>query len=426
MKKSIIASMVLGLGLIAPTLSATQLETEASFERQAQAHWWPQLQTIIAALPQMQAQTSLLNQQRYAAEAANQAIYNPELDVSYQNATEDTYGIGLSQTIDWGDKRGSATALAQLSLQQAQLQQQLTQDQLLASALTAIVAQDIATKEYTFAKQQLEHAQKQLEIGRKRVDVGDLPQVALQQLSLELANISAEFALAEQAQLTAMSEVLGLLGQELTLTDFMKEVSVASSQTVDARLPALQVAYLQVRQSRLLQDVVRSTTSVDPTVSVNAEREGSENKFGVGISIPLQIRNSYRAETAASVEAVVLAEQEYLVIERQMQQGYQLFSTSVPKLLARYHDWRELVYRSGSEVASSLGQQWRSGDLATGEYLQSQRQLASSYQVGLQLEQAIYSQWINWMAQSGQLSQWFEQAYGQFQVTASTSSVTRS
>ncbi|MBV7315293.1 TolC family protein [Shewanella sp. NIFS-20-20] len=423
MKPSFFAPLLLGVGLMASCVQGATAEVANVSVSQAQQHWWPQLQSLIGQLPQMQVQASAFKQQQLASSAASQAIYNPELDVSYQNASEDTYGIGLSQTLDWGDKQGSSAALAQLALQQAELEWQMTQDQLLASALQALVAQDIANKEYRFAKQQVEHAGKQLNIGRQRVAAGDLPQVALQQLALELANNSAEFALAEQAQLAANSAVMGLLGQAFTLTDFMQVISMESSQGVDARLPALQAAYLAVRQSRLLQAVVASDTSVDPNISVSAEREGSENKFGIGLSIPLQVRNRYQAEYAQAGEAVIMAEQQYLVTERQLQQDYQLFQASIPNLLARYQDWRELVYRAGSEIASTLAQQWRSGDLATGDYLQSQRQLASSYQVGLQLEQAIYNQWINWMASSGQLTLWFEQIYGQAAITSSSSSV---
>ncbi|MEI6859587.1 MAG: hypothetical protein V5788_07395 [Shewanella sp.] len=37
---------------------------------------------------------------------------------------------------------------------------------------------------------------------------------------------------------------------------------------------------------------VKANTSADPTINLNTEREGKENKLGIGLSIPLPIRNN--------------------------------------------------------------------------------------------------------------------------------------
>ncbi len=61
------------------------------------------------------------------------------------------------------------------------------------------------------------------------------------------------------------------------------------------------------------------------------------------------------------------------------------------------------MFHSGQEAASALGQQWKAGDINTSDYLQSQRQLSSSFLAGLSLETSLYSSWLEWMGASGQL-----------------------
>ncbi|MDQ7073270.1 MAG: TolC family protein [Gammaproteobacteria bacterium] len=45
-------------------------------------------------------------------QASKQAIYNPELELAYENSSANTKTIGISQTLDWGDQQGSRTDLA--------------------------------------------------------------------------------------------------------------------------------------------------------------------------------------------------------------------------------------------------------------------------------------------------------------------------
>ena len=95
-----------------------------------------------------------------------------------------------------------------------------------------------------------------------------------------------------------------------------------------------------------------------------------------------------------------------------MQQQKQ-FSLSLPRLTQRYQDWRELVLTSGGEAAKSLAQQWQTGDINTSDYLQSQRQMSSSYLAGLTLESALYENWLAWMGASGQLESYLNSQLAQ-------------
>ncbi|MGS0730024.1 TolC family protein, partial [Shewanella sp. 0m-11] len=172
---------------------------------------------------------------------------------------------------------------------------------------------------------------------------------------------------------------------------------------VSPELPALKSAYQQVLVAKVAVEQAKADGSADPSISLSAEREGDENKFGVGVSIPLQIRNNYSEAIAVANQGIVIAEQAYLAEERVLLQQQKQFSLSLPRLTERYKDWSDLVLTSGTKAAKSLSQQWQAGDINTSDYLQSQRQMSSSYIAGLTLESALYENWLNWMGVSGQL-----------------------
>ncbi|MFB2668063.1 TolC family protein [Shewanella xiamenensis] len=375
-------------------------ETQTSLNQ-----WLPELLKQINQLPEVQAQIARQQQAELVIAAADRAVYNPELGLNYQNADTDTYSLGLSQTIDWGDKRGVATRLAQLEAQILLADIQLERSQMLAERLLALAEQSQSHKALTFAEQQLRFTQAQLNIAEQRFTAGDLSDVELQLLKLELASNTADYALAEQAALVAEGKVIELLGvDKLKFREFISDIGQFVSMIAPkAELPALTSAHQQVLLAKANAMKVKADTAADPTINLGLEREGSDNKFGVGVAIPLQVRNNYSELQSVADKGIAIAEQSYLARERVLTAKQAQFNNALPRLLARYQDWRERVAASGSKAAKSLSEQWRSGDVSTSEYLQSRRQLAASYLVGLNLETAIYQSWLTWMGDSGQL-----------------------
>jgi len=375
-------------------------ETQVSLDQ-----WLPELLKQINQLPEVQAQIARQQQAELAIAAADRAVYNPELGLNYQNSETDTYTVGLSQTLDWGDKRGVATRLAQLEAQILLADIRLERSQMLAERLLALAEQAQGQKALTFAEQQLRFTQAQLNIAEQRFAAGDLSDVELQLLKLELASNTADYALAEQAALVADGKVIELLGgNNLIFREFIPEISqFASMVSPKTELPALTNAHQQVLLAKANALKVKADTAADPTINLGLEREGTDNKLGIGVAIPLQVRNNYSELQSVADKGIAIAEQNYLARERVLTAKQAQFNNALPRLLARYQDWRERVEASGSKAAKSLSELWRSGDVSTSEYLQSRRQLAASYLVGLNLETAIYQSWLTWMGDSGQL-----------------------
>ena len=63
------------------------------------------MESFLAEHPAAQAAQADLERAEAEARALGQALYNPELEFEYEDATDITKSVGLSQTFDWNGKR---------------------------------------------------------------------------------------------------------------------------------------------------------------------------------------------------------------------------------------------------------------------------------------------------------------------------------
>ncbi|MCE9789188.1 TolC family protein [Shewanella chilikensis] len=407
MLKFIVSMSLLGLGSLAsqPAFAADKPDTSylvGGTESEVSLAWLEQLMQRMKTLPEFQAQEARIREAQYLAKGADRAIYNPELGLSYQNAPEDdTYSLSLSQTIDWGDKRAAASALALTQLMLLESDIAIERSRLYAEVLQALVDQSLAQKKLMFVRAQQNYGEQQLQIARQRAEVGDLSQTELNLMELEQASAISELALAQKALLDADTRILARFGRaELPFGSFADRLELPATEVP---MPTLTSAGLQLELARLQVNQAKAQAAADPNISLNAEREGSDNKLGIGVSVPLQLRNDYSESIKAAMEAVTAASAQYQSIEMALKQQQQQFNYSLPRLKQSWLDWQQQALVAGRQAAELLGQRWRSGDLSTSDYLTSRRQLASSFQAGLELEAALYQSWLEWMGASGQL-----------------------
>ncbi|MGI3003790.1 TolC family protein [Shewanella algae] len=407
MLKFIVSMSLLGLGALASQPAFAAEKPEISYlvggtESEVSLAWLEQLMQRMRTLPEFQAQEARIREAQYLAKGADRAIYNPELGLSYQNAPEDdTYSLSLSQTIDWGDKRAAASALALTQLMLLESDIAIERSRLYAEVLQALVDQSLAKKKLMFVRAQQNYGEQQLQIARQRAEVGDLSQAELNLMELEQASAISELALAQKALLDADTRILARFGRaELPFGSFADRLELPATE---APVPALVSAGLQLELARLQVNQAKAQAAADPNISLNAEREGSDNKLGIGISVPLQLRNDYSESIKAAMEAVTAASAQYQSVEMALKQQALQFNYSLPRLKQSWLDWQQQALVAGRQAAELLGQRWRSGDLSTSDYLTSRRQLASSFQAGLELEAALYQSWLEWMGASGQL-----------------------
>ncbi len=88
--------------------------------------------------PLVQAAKEKLNKASADAKAKGQALYNPEIALDYESNVENTTMIGLSQTIDWSDKRQTFTQIGQHNKSATEAEYNLIRQQIIAEFLSKI------------------------------------------------------------------------------------------------------------------------------------------------------------------------------------------------------------------------------------------------------------------------------------------------
>lgn len=102
-------------------------------------------------------------------------LYNPELETGFEREGDTiNFSIGISQTIDWWDKRETKTQLASFSLIQANKHIDYLVQEKTAQALQALMTWQAAKKQSSIALQQEEQLDTLLELVTKCKQPGDL------------------------------------------------------------------------------------------------------------------------------------------------------------------------------------------------------------------------------------------------------------
>ena len=364
----------------------------------------------LEALPEIQAQQAELELSGLAVITADQALYNPDLSVDVESigasTAKEEYTLGLSQTLDWSDKRGYRTRMAQLAELQAQAQYQQSRNLALARLLTGWVNLSQARTLTRYATEQKQRTQSMLTLAERMVQVGELAPLDRQLLTLELARVTGDHADALQALAQAKAQVKLAGGNpQLALPAWSADITLPSTE-VTPQLPALRGAYQQVLAARAGLDLARTEGKVDPTLSIGAKTDGDDSSLQLGISVPLNIRNRYQGEIAQATQTIVVAETQFLNDSRTLEITLASLAERYQAVSQSHLSWQQLTRDSLQSSQKLMQTLWQGGEMPTSQYLQSQQQLADTRATGAELAAEQSALWIEMMAQRGELEAW--------------------
>jgi len=161
------------------------------------------VRTVLENHPSVLAARSELDVTLARESAADRPLYNPELDVEYEDAGDvTTKTLGLSQSIDWGDKREARTRVAALERERAAAELAGIRQELTAELLNALADYLAAAELVGLAEQRSNLMKRFLELTQQRRQAGDLGQVALDlaRLAYTEANLQRVRVVGAQAQ----------------------------------------------------------------------------------------------------------------------------------------------------------------------------------------------------------------------------------
>lgn len=347
--------------------------------------------------------------------AADQPVYNPELELAGDDEGADrTTTAGLNLTLDLSGKRRVRRDAASARMDQA-------------TAEAKVRRRDFA-KQWFASWAELQTAQQRVRTGERRMGLvsrfADLAQKQfaaddISGLERDLALLARDEAQAEQSQLLAEQaeaqarfRIVGGTPEQLTSLRLPTDIlpPPASLELDIAQLPDWQVAQAAALAAEREVTVARRNRIPDPTVGVRGGRVDygnvRDNVVGVSLNIPLFVRNSYHAEVvAAQADAdVAIAEAQRIQLELTADR-----QRAVDSYAAAQSAWSRWKASRGTDVerrANLLERLWREGELSTTDYLLQLKQTLDTQLAGAELEARLWRSYTDYLAATGQLERW--------------------
>lgn len=346
----------------------------------------------------------------FSADAAEQPIYNPELSTELErDGDENNFLVGVQQTIDWWDKRGAKRQQAKFlrSAAEAQYRKQVLNKT--ADALDALVEWHFANRAAMIAQTQKQQFDTLLELVEKRKQVGDLGSIDAEltflSLSQQLVQVTEVEVSLKRAQ-TRVSELLPTWSPEQggIPTDFWPSPLNPVTEQELLKHPIVVSAYNNWQSLKEEAKVIKRAVKAEPTIGVNAGRNEGERVVGLTFSIPLNIRNSFNAETRVAENNALEAEAHFQSLFRKQRFDWKAAHDTWQRYKQQYHRWQTVVQDRVQNSAQLFERQWRSGDLSTSNYLLALNQRAESLLAGIQLEKQTQQAFIEVLQQSARLN----------------------
>ncbi len=372
-----------------------------------------ELQAVIRRHPRKRAAQARLEASRAAVRAAGNALYNPQLEIDSENASTNTSYIQLSQTLDMGDRRGSRTRVAQSRLLKAGADYTMALQDLTHDLLIAIARKRTQDELATLAGRGLQLMQEFANVAERRYQAGDLNQV-----ELTLARLAYAEALMTHAQ--ALSDAAA--AKEALRAIFIRlpdSLPALPDELPDARLPADRNGFIRslpvmraleatVSAKRYTVELRKSERSWDPTIALRGGKEDSDTLVGATLTIPLNIRNPYRAEVEEAQQDLISSEQ--LAQQTFLDQRARVLATTERYRLLQqaWNDWKKTGRVSVNRQLRLIKKLWRAGDMSTTEYLVQLKQALDTQAAGYELRGRAWQAGFDWLRVTGSINEWLQ------------------
>ncbi len=368
------------------------------------------MQNFIASHPAALSARADLERAEARARAAGQPLYNPEIELDYEDSADVTKTIGLAQTFDWSGKRRARDSAAQDSIRAARATLSTTRQNMLgellgelSQALTTADAARLADRRVTLFEEFLHLAEQRFAAGDvSRTDV-DLARLALSEAQMQAASASAD-ATATEARLNALVETPA--GGWPQLPILPETLSDYEADTLLKRHPALQQLNAEAAAARASVIIAARDRRPDPTLAVRGGKEASDDLVGVTVSIPLYLRNSFRAELDAANAEAISAEQGYKNSLRRARSAMRAAAQRYKVTRSALGYWEQTGLSSLQGRIETLQSLWRSGEIDTTDYLVQLQQTLDTRISAVELQQATWDAWLAWLQASGTTEQW--------------------
>ena len=360
--------------------------------------------------PQVIAAKQAMDSTLTTADSFELPLYNPVIGSNYDSeGQDDIYSIGISQTIDRTDKRGSRTEQAVYSRISAKQNYAFIIQQKIAEVLNVLINYQATQKRAALASEQEQQLENLLEIVKKRSASGDLGQ-----LDTELAYLSLSQRFGQTARVQAQLKRVEAQIREL-LPDWPEQnLELETSQwqkfyQLDAQIavenhPMVQAAKAQWQVAEMVAEVAAKNKKADPTIGVSAGQINNDGLLSLSFSMPLNVRNDFSLAYKAANQQSLSAESNYQAVKRKQYYAILASQQALNEYKKRFDKWQNLMQGRAKDSENLLQRQWNVGDISTTQYLLTLQQRTEGLLAGIELEQEYQSALIQLLLDTAQLT----------------------
>lgn len=368
--------------------------------------------------PGIQAAKSNVLAANARGDAAHYPLYNPELSAQKQNAIENTASLGLSQTIDWANKRDAREQVGAANIWVARAQLADLRQQLASQILAALANYHAQQRIVSLARERTKLLKKFVNLTNRRYQKGDIARVDLDLANLALAEGLAQQADAEVTANQALQTLRAITGQtkinlpHLSIALPSPTATEKNENQLLSNLPSVRVLSQQYQSARARIKVAERDRYPDPTIGVQGGQssgDGQNKKLvGVTFSIPLFVRNPYRAEVNAAAFEALEADGKRADMVRQARAEIKSSRERYYILYRATKDWQQASGKPLSDGMQLIERLWQAGEMNSTDYLIQLKQRIDSQQAGVQLRGRAWVAWVDWLKASGQVETWLQ------------------
>ena len=406
---------VLGLCLLVFASHSYAAESVASAST-APAPLKQALQSAWRNHPNSRITEALLSAARARADAASRPLYNPELEfISDKEGTDRTGTAGLRMAIDISGKRRARRDAGAAKLQFEEAQAQLRRRDFAANWLISRASLQGAQQAVKVGNQRLDLMIRFADLAEKQFKVGDISS-----LERDLAFLARDEAQTEQATLLAnLAEleesfrnaggVPDQISTKLMSASYLPSINTDNAMKVEA-LPEWQLASANALTAQRLITVARKDRIADPTFGFYGGRidygNVTDNVVGISLSIPLHVRNNYRAEVVAAQADSDAASTDVERVSIELQSRATRATATYAAMQKASQLWRSSKGTGVERRSELLEKLWRAGELSTADYLLQLKQTLDTALAGAELEGRLWRSSTEYLSATGQLESW--------------------
>lgn len=388
----------------------------ADIDERADSEMAQFVRSVLDDNPRVHAARAALEASTALKAAAARPLHNPQLSVDAENADSDTRALGISQTIDWGGKRSARTAVAESERLAVEAEYLSAQWGVTVELLTGLSGYQTSIERNALATERVRLMNQFAAFAERRFEAGDLGQV-----ELDLATLAAVEARMQSAtvagELAEMRETVRTMAPDVppakwpTLSDRLPSLPAhaANPEVLVQTLPQVLTARHQADAAAATVELRKRERRPDPTIGLAGGSEDDETLVGLNFSIPLFVRNRFDHEVSAAMGERTRAQQTADDVIRRAAARLAIATERYRLSQGAWGDWKRTGRVSVDRRVEQLGRLWEAGELSTTDYLVQLRQVLDVEESALDLRQALWRAWFEWLSASGQIDTWLGQ-----------------